>query len=73
MSEILKSIWEDGVEVLGVVAWSFIDNWEFGDFAPQYGMQTVNRTTQERKYKKSFFDFVDFIQARTWPGESTAH
>lgn len=67
MSEILKSIWEDGVQVLGVIAWSFVDNWEFGDFTPQYGMQTVDRTTQERHYKKSLFDFVDFIQARTWP------
>ncbi|KAL7921901.1 glycoside hydrolase family 1 protein [Trichoderma austrokoningii] len=49
MSEILKSIWEDGVQVIGVIAWSF----------------TVDRTTQERRYKKSLFDFVDFIQART--------
>ncbi|KAM0510998.1 hypothetical protein ACHAPE_010313 [Trichoderma viride] len=65
MSEILKSIWEDGVQVLGVIAWSFVDNWEFGDFTPHYGMQTVDRTTQERHYKKSLFDFVDFIQART--------
>ncbi|KAL7785408.1 glycoside hydrolase family 1 protein [Trichoderma afarasin] len=67
MSEILNSIWEDGVQVLGVIAWSFVDNWEFGDFTPHYGMQIVDRTTQERQYKKSLFDFVDFIQARTWP------
>lgn len=69
MSEILNSIWEDGVQVLGVIAWSFVDNWEFGDFSPHYGMQTVDRTTQERRYKKSLFDFVDFIQART--GQNT--
>lgn len=71
MSEILNSIWEDGVQVLGVIAWSFVDNWEFGDFTPHYGMQTVDRTTQERRYKKSLFDFVDFIQARTWPKHFT--
>lgn len=28
MSEILKAIWEDGVDVRGAFAWSFADNWE---------------------------------------------
>jgi beta-glucosidase/6-phospho-beta-glucosidase/beta-galactosidase len=27
MSEVLKAIWEDGVEVVGAYAWSFMDNW----------------------------------------------
>ncbi|ETN40895.1 uncharacterized protein HMPREF1541_05175 [Cyphellophora europaea CBS 101466] len=64
MSEVLKSIWEDGVDVQGAFAWSFADNWEFGDYDAHFGIQTVNRTTQERGYKKSFFDFVDFMRAR---------
>jgi beta-glucosidase/6-phospho-beta-glucosidase/beta-galactosidase len=64
MSEVLKAIWEDGVEVLGAFAWSFADNWEFGDYQQHFGIQTVNRTTQERNYKKSFFDLVDFMKAR---------
>jgi beta-glucosidase/6-phospho-beta-glucosidase/beta-galactosidase len=64
MSEVLKAIWEDGVEVLGAFAWSFADNWEFGDYDQHFGIQTVNRTTQERRYKKSFFDLVDFMKAR---------
>jgi beta-glucosidase/6-phospho-beta-glucosidase/beta-galactosidase len=64
MSEVLKAIWEDGVEVAGAYAWSYSDNWEFGDSASQFGIQTVNRTTQERRYKKSFFDLVDFMKAR---------
>ena len=57
-------MWEDGVQWIGAFAWSFADNWEFGDFDARFGIQTVNRTTQERKYKKSFFDFVDFIESR---------
>jgi beta-glucosidase/6-phospho-beta-glucosidase/beta-galactosidase len=65
LSEVLKSIWEDGVEVAGAFAWSFADNWEFGDYDAHFGIQTVNRTTQERRYKKSFFDMVDFVNART--------
>ena len=64
MSEVLKSIWEDGVQVVGAYAWSFADNWEFGDYAAQFGIQVVNRTTKQRYYKKSFFDLVDFMKAR---------
>ncbi|KAJ5771579.1 hypothetical protein N7520_002108 [Penicillium odoratum] len=64
MSEVLKSIYEDGVEVIGALAWSFADNWEFGDYSQQFGMQVVNRTTQKRSYKKSFFDLVDFVKTR---------
>ncbi|KAL4802078.1 glycoside hydrolase superfamily [Aspergillus unguis] len=65
MSEILKAVHEDGVNMLGALAWSFADNWEFGDYAQQFGLQVVNRTTQERFYKKSFFDLVDFVKERT--------
>jgi beta-glucosidase/6-phospho-beta-glucosidase/beta-galactosidase len=64
MSEILKSIYEDGVHVMGALAWSFVDNWEFGDYTQQFGIQSVNRTTQQRHYKKSFFDLVDFVKTR---------
>lgn len=65
MSEVLKAIWEDGVHVAGAFAWSFADNWEFGHYDQHFGIQTVNRTTQERRYKKSFFDLVDFVNSRT--------
>ncbi|KAJ4989903.1 beta-glucosidase A [Stagonosporopsis vannaccii] len=64
LNEGLKAIWEDGVQFIGAFAWSFADNWEFGDYDARFGIQTVNRTTQERRYKKSFFDFVDFIESR---------
>ena len=64
ISEVLKAIWEDGVEMVGAYAWSYSDNWEFGDYDAHFGIQTVNRTTQERRYKKSFFDLVDFVKAR---------
>jgi beta-glucosidase/6-phospho-beta-glucosidase/beta-galactosidase len=65
MSEILKAIWEDHVDVSGVLAWSFADNWELGSYDAHFGMQYVDRTTQKRSYKKSFFDLVDFVAART--------
>jgi beta-glucosidase/6-phospho-beta-glucosidase/beta-galactosidase len=28
MAEILKSIWEDGVQIIGALAWTFADDWE---------------------------------------------
>jgi len=68
MSEMLRAIWEDGVEVLGAFAWCFADNWEWGDYGQQFGLQAVNRTTQERFYKKSFFDLVEFVNSRL-PGQ----
>ncbi|KAM4064101.1 glycosyl hydrolase family 1 protein [Hirsutella rhossiliensis] len=68
LSEMLKSIHEDGVNILGAFAWSFVDNWELGDFRPQFGMQAVNLTTQQRFYKKSFFDLVDFMASRKGMG-----
>ena len=64
LNEILKSIWLDGVDVVGALAWSWIDNHEFFTFGHQFGLQGVNRTTQERFYKRSFFDVIDFVEGR---------
>ncbi|ETS77688.1 hypothetical protein PFICI_09750 [Pestalotiopsis fici W106-1] len=55
----------DGVNVIGAIAWSFVDNNEFGYKSTQFGLQGVNRTTYERFYKRSFFDFVDLLQSLT--------
>lgn len=63
LSEMLEAIWEDGVDVVGAFAWSFADNWEWGDYKAQFGLQTVDRNTQQRHYKKSFFDLVDFMKS----------
>ncbi|KAH8659805.1 beta-glucosidase [Xylariales sp. PMI_506] len=63
LTETLHAIHDDGVNVIGTLAWSWIDNNEFGDYDNKYGMQTVNRAdgTFERHYKRSFFDYVDFF------------
>ncbi|KAJ6256839.1 Lactase [Drechslerella dactyloides] len=64
MTEVLRAIWEDGVAVMGALAWSFADNWEFGDYRARFGMQVVERETQTRYFKKSFFDLVAFVRDR---------
>ena len=63
LREMLKSIYEDGVNVIGTLAWSFLDNDEFTSYLQQYGLQHVNRTNGEftRSYKRSIFDDVDFF------------
>ncbi|KAH8203489.1 hypothetical protein TruAng_002360 [Truncatella angustata] len=63
LTEVLHTIHTDNVNVIGALAWSWIDNNEFGDYGNQYGMQTVNRTDGlfTRRYKRSFFDYVDFF------------
>lgn len=65
LDTILKAIHYDNIDVIGAFAWSFADNWEFGDYEQQFGIQVVNRTTQERYYKKSFFDYFKFYQDRS--------
>ncbi|KAI3395374.1 hypothetical protein diail_1365 [Diaporthe ilicicola] len=65
LAEAMKSIHEDGVSLIGALAWSFADNNEFGTYENQYGLQTVNRTDGllPRHYKRSFLDLVDFFHS----------
>jgi beta-glucosidase/6-phospho-beta-glucosidase/beta-galactosidase len=63
LTEILNCIHEDGINIIGAVGWSMLDNWEFGSFDQHFGMQVVNQTTQERYYKRSFFDFIEFFHS----------
>ncbi|KAI3550641.1 beta-glucosidase A [Colletotrichum filicis] len=65
LTETLRAIHEDGVNVIGALAWSWIDNNEFGSFEAQYGMMGVNRSDPglARWVKRSFFDYVDFFQS----------
>lgn len=64
LNEMLHSIWEDGVQLLGAVMWSFADNWEWGTYDHRFGLQYTNRTTLERSYRRSLFDTIDFVESR---------
>ncbi|EQB56157.1 hypothetical protein CGLO_03851 [Colletotrichum gloeosporioides Cg-14] len=67
LTETLRAVHEDGVNVIGALAWSWIDNNEFGSFEQQYGMMGVNRSDPNlgRWIKRSFFDYVNFFQIHT--------
>ncbi|RDW59066.1 hypothetical protein BP5796_11990 [Coleophoma crateriformis] len=66
LTEVLKAIWEDGVNVKGVIMWASADNWEWGSYEFQFGLQYVDRTTStlDQYYKRSLFDVVDFVESR---------
>lgn len=50
---------DDGVDVRGYLHWSLLDNYEWGHWAPTFGLVAVDRTTFERTPKPSL----------TWLGE----
>ncbi|MCJ1310519.1 hypothetical protein MMC25_004183 [Agyrium rufum] len=52
LTEMLKAIHEDGVNVVGALAWAYLETNEFGTFTPLYGLQTLNHTSLERTYKR---------------------
>ena len=66
LSEMLKCIYVDGINIVAAFGWSIMDNNEFGSYEQQYGMQLVNRTSPglERTYKRTMFDYVDFFHSR---------
>lgn len=63
LTEMLKCIWEDGIDVRGAFMWSFVDNWEWGTYNHQFGLQQVNRSSMTRSYRRSFFDVIDFVES----------
>lgn len=62
MAALLMSIAE-GINIVGVLAWTITDNLEWtAGFGVKFGLQFVNLTTQERRYKASFFELRDVIE-----------
>lgn len=61
MEAILVSL-SEGVNVVGCLAWSFVDNLEWSSgFQVRFGLQRVDFESpgRERSYKASFFQYVD--------------
>jgi beta-glucosidase len=49
----LRGAMADGVDVRGYLHWSLLDNYEWGSFAPTFGLVAVDRTSFERTIKPS--------------------
>lgn len=43
----------DGIEVVGFLYWSLLDNYEWGSYGPTFGLVSVDRSTFERTVKPS--------------------
>ncbi|MFF1464927.1 family 1 glycosylhydrolase [Streptomyces sp. NPDC058330] len=52
LNEVASAI-EDGLDVRGYLAWSALDNYEWGSFAPAFGLIAVDRETFERTARPS--------------------
>lgn len=55
----------EGLNVMGSMAWSFVDNLEWADgYMVKFGMQRVDfdSPTLDRSYKASFFQYVDIFK-----------
>ncbi|KAL5480934.1 hypothetical protein ACEPAI_9875 [Sanghuangporus weigelae] len=62
LGESLLAIHEDNIPLQGVFAWSMVDNteWQTG-FSTRFGIQYVNYTTLERRYKRSAIALSEFF------------
>ena len=53
-----------GVDVRGYLYWSTMDNWEWGSFAPRFGLVQVDFQTFRRTPKPSSQSYRDVIHQR---------
>jgi len=69
----LASVMAEGVTVLGYLHWSALDNYEWGDFEPTFGLIEVDRTTFERRPRPSLAWLGAISRARQLPGPASTH
>ena len=62
---------ERGIDVRGYLYWSTMDNYEWGSFAPRFGLVHVNFETFERTIKPSAMFYRDIIRANGLTPEIT--
>lgn len=61
----LQRAYEDGVDMKGYLAWSFMDNFEWGTgFTKRFGLVYVDYTTKERIVKDSGYWYADLIRGK---------
>lgn len=65
ISSILQAVHQamnDGVNVMGYLHWSLLDNWEWGTYVPTFGLASVDKQTYERKLKNSAYFYGEIIK-----------
>ncbi|XP_023717252.2 myrosinase 1-like [Cryptotermes secundus] len=70
MTEMLKAIYEDGCNVIGFCAWSFLDNFEWNSgYTEKFGLYSVDFSdpSRPRVPKKSAHVYSEIIRSRQIP------
>jgi beta-glucosidase len=49
----MQDVIDEGADIRGYIHWSLLDNFEWGRWAPTFGLVAVNRKTFERTPKPS--------------------
>jgi len=61
--EYLKKAMNEGIEILGYIYWSFLDNYEWAEgFEPRFGLIEVDYKTGERKIRNSAYFYKEIIE-----------
>lgn len=58
----MKQAMDMGVNVIGYLYFSLLDNWEWGTFHPTFGIVEVDFKTYERKIRNSGYFYRDIIE-----------
>ncbi len=58
----MKEAMDQGVDLRGYIHWSAMDNWEWGNWHPKFGMIAVDRETFKRTPKPSAYFYKDVIE-----------
>ncbi len=71
---VVHRLLERGVRIGGYFYWSTMDNfeWNFG-YGPKFGLIEVDRSTLERRPRRSAYFFRDIIQQRVLDHELVEH
>ena len=64
MLQAVREAMDMGVEVLGYMSWSLLDNWEWGSYLPTFGLARVEEGTFDRIPKDSGKLLGDICKAR---------
>lgn len=58
-----------GIDIKGLFHWTLMDNWEWGSYAPKFGLVSVDRDSFERTLKPSARLFTEIIQKNEISGQ----
>ncbi len=66
----VKDVMKEGVDVMGYLYWSLLDNYEWGSYTPKFGLVSVDRENGfKRTIKRSGYFFKELIEANGFKQE----